>query len=76
MAGLGEIAAVFLRLGLTAFGGPAAHVALMERKLVDERRWLTREELVELWGAASLIPGPNSTELAIHIGYRRAGIPG
>jgi chromate transporter len=76
VARLREIAAVFLRLGLTAFGGPAAHVALMERKLVDERRWLTREELVELWGAASLIPGPNSTELAIHIGYRRAGISG
>ena len=62
---------MFLRLGFTAFGGPAAHVALMERELVDRRGWLTRDELVELYGAASLLPGPNSTELAIHIGYRR-----
>ncbi|HUJ24388.1 MAG TPA: chromate efflux transporter [Myxococcales bacterium] len=76
MTPLREIAAAFLRLGLTAFGGPAAHVAMMERQLVDRRGWLTREELVELYGAASLIPGPNSTELAIHIGYRRGGFPG
>src|SRR5205085_3571219 len=73
---LSEIAAVFLRLGFTAFGGPAAHVALMERELVDRRGWLTRDELVELYGAASLLPGPNSTELAIHIGYRRGGPAG
>ena len=66
MSPLSEIAAVFLRLGFTAFGGPAAHVALMERELVDRRGWLTRDELVELYGAASLLPGPNSTELAIH----------
>jgi chromate transporter len=71
-----EIATAFLRLGLVSFGGPAAHVALMERELVDKRKWLTREELVELYGAANLIPGPNSTELAIHIGYKRAGFPG
>jgi len=76
VSSLREIASAFLRLGFTAFGGPAAHVALMERELVDKRRWLTREELVELYGAASLIPGPNSTELAIHIGYRRAGAAG
>lgn len=76
MSALPEIAAAFLRLGLTAFGGPAAHVALMERELVEKRRWLTREELIELYGAASLIPGPNSTELAIHLGYRRGGLPG
>jgi chromate transporter len=76
VGGVSEIATAFLRLGLTSFGGPAAHVALMERELVDKRKWLTREELVELYGAASLIPGPNSTELAIHIGYRRAGFPG
>jgi len=73
---LSEIAAAFLRLGLTAFGGPAAHIALMERELVDRRGWLTREELVELYGAASLIPGPNSTEVAIHVGFKRAGLPG
>jgi chromate transporter len=76
VSAVSEIAAAFLRLGLTAFGGPAAHVALMERELVDKRGWLTRDELVELYGAASLIPGPNSTELAIHIGYKRAGFPG
>ncbi|HET9753830.1 MAG TPA: chromate efflux transporter [Myxococcales bacterium] len=76
MGNLGEIAAVFLRLGLTAFGGPAAHVALMDREVVEKRRWVTREELVELYGAASLMPGPNSTELAIHLGYRRGGAAG
>src|SRR4051812_31322811 len=75
-SGLAEIAAVFLRLGLTAFGGPAAHVALMDREVVEKRGWVTREELVELYGAASLLPGPNSTELAIHIGYRRGGPAG
>ncbi|MGZ6142295.1 MAG: chromate efflux transporter [Myxococcales bacterium] len=74
--GLAEIAAVFLRLGLTAFGGPAAHVALMEREVVEKRKWVTREELIELYGAASLVPGPNSTELAIHLGFRRGGVPG
>ncbi|HET7785409.1 MAG TPA: chromate efflux transporter [Myxococcales bacterium] len=67
---------MFLRLGLTAFGGPAAHIALMERQVVEKRGWVTREELVELYGAASLMPGPNSTELAIHLGYRRGGAPG
>ena len=76
MSPLGEIAAVFLRLGCTAFGGPAAHVALMEREVCEKRKWVTREELVELYGAASLIPGPNSTELAIHLGYRRGGVAG
>ena len=76
MSALPEIAAAFLRLGLTAFGGPAAHVALMEREIVDKRKWVTREELIELYGAASLVPGPNSTELAIHLGYRRGGVPG
>ena len=76
MSVLAEIAAVFLRLGMTAFGGPAAHVALMEREVVGKRRWVTRDELIELYGAASLIPGPNSTELAIHLGFRRGGLPG
>ncbi|MCP3100122.1 chromate efflux transporter [Myxococcus sp. K15C18031901] len=73
---LGELALLFLRLGTTAFGGPAAHVALMEDEVVRRRRWLTHEEFVDLLGAANLIPGPNSTELAIHIGHRRAGWPG
>ncbi|MFY1825159.1 chromate efflux transporter [Myxococcus fulvus] len=75
-AALRELALLFLRLGTTAFGGPAAHIALMEDEVVRRRRWLTREEFVDLLGAANLIPGPNSTELAIHIGHRRAGWPG
>lgn len=73
---LGEIAGLFLKLGLTAFGGPAAHVALMEDEVVRRRQWLTHEEFLDLLGATNLIPGPNSTELAIHIGYRRAGWAG
>lgn len=71
-----ELALLFLRLGFTAFGGPAAHIAMMEDEVVRRRGWLTREELLDLLGAANLIPGPNSTELAIHIGYRRNGWPG
>lgn len=73
---LGELAGLFLRLGATAFGGPVAHIALIEDEVVRRRRWLTREELLDLIGAVNLIPGPNSTELAIHIGHRRAGWPG
>jgi chromate transporter len=73
---LGEVALVFLRLGLTAFGGPAAHVALMEDEFVRRRGWVTREQFLDLLGAAQLIPGPSSTEVAIHLGYRRAGWPG
>lgn len=64
---------LFLRLGTTAFGGPAAHVAMMEDEVVRRRRWMTRDEFLDLLGAANLIPGPNSTELAIHIGHRQAG---
>jgi chromate transporter len=75
-ARLRDLAALFLRLGATAFGGPAAHIALMEREVVQRRAWLTQEEFVDLLGATNLIPGPNSTELAIHIGHRRAGWPG
>lgn len=70
---LRELALLFLRLGTTAFGGPAAHIALMEDEVVRRRQWLTRDEFLDLLGAANLIPGPNSTELAIHIGHRRAG---
>jgi chromate transporter len=73
---LRELAGVFLRLGVTAFGGPAAHIAMMDAEVVRRRGWLTHEELVDLIGATNLIPGPNSTELAIHIGHRRAGFPG
>jgi len=71
-----EVALLFLRLGATAFGGPAAHIALIENEVVRRRKWLTRDEFLDLLGATNLIPGPNSTELAIHIGHRRAGWPG
>ncbi len=71
-----ELAGLFLRLGATAFGGPAAHIAMMEDEVVRRRQWLTREEFLDLLGATNLIPGPNSTELAIHIGHRRAGWAG
>ncbi len=74
--GLGEIAAVFLRLGTTAFGGPAAHVAMMRDEVVRRRGWLTDAELLDLLSAANLIPGPNSTELAIHVGWARRRWPG
>ena len=70
---LRELAIFFLRLGFTAFGGPAAHIAIMEDELVRRRRWLSREKFLDLLGASSLIPGPSSSELAIHIGYLRAG---
>ena len=73
---LGEVARLFLRLGATSFGGPAAHIALMEEEIVARRAWLTREQFVDFLGAANLIPGPNSTEVAIHVGYARAGWPG
>lgn len=72
-ASLKELAWLFLRLGTTAFGGPAAHIAVMEDEFVRRRGWLTREKFLDLMGAANLIPGPNSTEMAIYIGYQRAG---
>jgi chromate transporter len=73
---LGELALFFLRLGFTAFGGPAAHIAMMEDELVRRRKWLSREKFLDLLGASSLIPGPSSSELAIHIGYLRGGWAG
>ncbi len=72
-AGLGAVLRYFFRLGCIAFGGPAAHIALMRRELVREKRWLTDAELMDLLGAANLIPGPNSTELTMHIGAKQAG---
>ena len=73
---LRELAILFLKLGTIAFGGPAAHIAMMRDEVVEKRKWLTDEEFLDLNSAASLIPGPNSTELAIHIGNLRAGWPG
>jgi chromate transporter len=73
---LAELVRLFLKLGTIAFGGPAAHIAMMEDEVVRRRRWLTREEFLDYLGATNLIPGPNSTELAIHIGHARAGWPG
>jgi chromate transporter len=72
-AKLGDLAGLFLRLGVTAFGGPAAHIALMENEVVRRRRWLSSERFLDLLGAANLIPGPSSTELALFIGYDKAG---
>ena len=73
---LAELARLFLRLGFTAFGGPAAHIAIMEDEVVRRRGWLSREKFLDLLGAANLIPGPNSTEMAIHVGYDRGGWAG
>lgn len=73
---LKELASVFFRLGLIAFGGPAAHIAMMEDEVVERRKWMPRERLLDLMGVTNLIPGPNSTELAIHIGYDRGGWSG
>jgi len=73
---LRELALLFLRLGATSFGGPAAHIALMEDEVVTRHKWLSRQQFLDLSGATNLIPGPNSTELAIHIGKHRAGWPG
>ena len=73
---LRELAFLFLRLGATAFGGPAAHIAMMEDEVVRRRRWMSNEEFLDLLGATNLIPGPNSTEMAIHVGHRQAGWPG
>ncbi len=73
---LTQLAMVFLRLGTIAFGGPAAHIAIMDNEVVNRRQWMSREKLLDLLGITNLIPGPNSTELAIHIGYERAGWAG
>lgn len=70
---LEEVIRLFLRLGFTAFGGPAAHIAMMHDEVVVRRGWLTEQHFLDLVGATNLIPGPNSTEMAIHIGYDRAG---
>jgi len=73
---LKDIAKLFLRLGVTAFGGPAAHIAMMQQEVVEKRKWMTEQHFLDLIGATNLIPGPNSTEMAIHIGHERAGWKG
>lgn len=73
MSRVREIGSLFLRLGVTAFGGPAAHIAMMRTEVVRRRQWVDDAEFLALVGATNLIPGPNSTELAIHLGARRAG---
>jgi chromate transporter len=70
---LTELAGVFLKLGTIGFGGPAAHIAMLETEIVTRRRWISREQFLDLIGLTNLIPGPSSTELAIYIGYLRAG---
>src|ERR1041384_8473343 len=64
---------VFLKIGITAFGGPPAHIAMMEDECVDRRSWISRERFLDFLGAVNLLPGPNSTEMAIYLGYVRAG---
>ena len=73
---LSQLASLFLRLGVTAFGGPAAHIAMMRHEVVDRRRWLDDQEFLDLLAATHLIPGPNSTEMAIHLGLKRGGVVG
>jgi chromate transporter len=68
-----EVAKLFLRLGFTAFGGPAAHIAMMQQEVVEKRKWMSEQHFLDLIGATNLIPGPNSTEMAIHIGREKAG---
>lgn len=75
-AGIKDIAKLFLTLGVIGFGGPAAHIALMQHEIVTKRKWLTEQHFLDLVGATHLIPGPNSTEMAIHIGYEKGGWKG
>jgi len=71
-----EVISLFLKLGVTSFGGPAAHIALMHEETVNRKKWINDEEFLDLLGATNLIPGPNSTEMAIHLSYKRAGWKG
>lgn len=73
---LTELAKLFLKLGLIGFGGPAAHIAMMQEEVVTKRRWMSEQHFLDLIGVTNLIPGPNSTEMAIHIGKERAGYKG
>jgi len=71
-----QVAGLFLKLGTISFGGPAAHIALMEQEAVHKRGWLSREHFLDLLAAVNLVPGPNATEMAVHIGFVHAGWPG
>ncbi len=71
-----EIVAVFFKLGCVAFGGPAAHIAMMQDEIIDKRKWLSQEHFLDLMGVTNLIPGPNSTEMTMHCGYERGGWAG
>lgn len=73
---LKEVASVFFKLGCFAFGGPAAHIAMMESEIIQKRKWMTQEHFLDLMGATNLIPGPNSTEMTMHCGHERAGKAG
>lgn len=73
---LSEVATLFLKLGIIGFGGPAVHIALMQEEVVRKKRWMTEEHFLDLVGATNLIPGPNSTEMTMHIGRERAGWKG
>ncbi|MCW4468347.1 chromate efflux transporter [Flavobacterium sp. MFBS3-15] len=75
-APLNEIARLFLKLGIIGFGGPAAHIAMMQHEVVTKRKWLSEQHFLDLMGATNLIPGPNSTEMAIHIGREKGGYKG
>jgi chromate transporter len=71
-----EVARLFLRLGTIGFGGPTAHIAMMDDEVVEKRQWIPRQEFVDALAATNMVPGPNSTEMAIHVGYRHAGTTG
>ncbi|MDG2227507.1 MAG: chromate efflux transporter [Flavobacteriales bacterium] len=71
-----EVAQVIFKMGCIAFGGPAAHIAMMEEEVVNKRKWMSRQHFLDLIGVTNLIPGPNSTEMTMHCGHERAGIPG
>ena len=70
---LREVSLLALKLGLTAFGGPAAHIAMLRQEVVEKRKWMTDQHFLDLIGLTNLVPGPNSTEMVIHAGYERAG---
>jgi len=76
MSKLSEVIRLFLKLGFIAFGGPAAHIAMMQQEVIQKRKWMSEQEFLDLMGATNLIPGPNSTEMIMHCGYHRAGYAG